>query len=604
MIRAKNLVLRKTYIVRKLSDKSVVTGTSSGNAGGLLLPLVIGAPVGLGFGVAYKCTMDKQFSDKLKTQFPIISDILVPFVAALKVIGIHEIEVNDDSTSPPSVDSPLNNDKDVDVAVDSQLQAEIIVADDKKEDIQTTIETHVELPQTKSVDVEPPSSYQSNDDIHDTTTISSSETFQENSEEISVEASHQDAVVEAPLPQVPIPSSSSISTSTEKHNEEDVGSEVRKSLLGEFLEDVDERTKAMRADIDKSLINDFSSLDDAALKFRLAQMNMELVERIKWEGIRLQETVRNVEEKSYNHYSLLLNQQLSTMEISNQKKLHELEKTLHDEHTKKLEEINVQHEKNLQNALIELGEKFNKNLRDEIDKTTNKVQQDLQDDYLLALARLREEHVKYLIRVEKDIAASNESLSEINAVIEAKTNNKLLSTYVHNISAAVLVAENGMHTSEPLRGHLQALAKCASDDETIKVVLKAIPPAAYTDGICTVPQLLERFAVVRDEVRKAALAPEAAPMLIGQIIGNMLAYITLEPSGNVSGDSIEAILARATYHMERNELFEAIREIEGVKGYPRKLMADWESLARDRLIINDLALVLRAQASLRHKQLS
>ena len=54
-------------------------------------------------------------------------------------------------------------------------------------------------------------------------------------------------------------------------------------------------------------------------------------------------------------------------------------------------------------------------------------------------------------------------------------------------------------------------------------------------------------------MRKAALAPESAPPLIGQLIGSLLAGITWSPKGYVRGDGVEEVLARAQYLLDRGD---------------------------------------------------
>ena len=78
-------------------------------------------------------------------------------------------------------------------------------------------------------------------------------------------------------------------------------------------------------------------------------------------------------------------------------------------------------------------------------------------------------------------------------------------------------------------------------------------------------ELQVRFQVMRDEVRKAALAPDNAPQLVGQIIGTLMASIASAPKGYVTGDGVEERLARAQFELERGRVRQAVKEIEGVE---------------------------------------
>lgn len=111
-----------------------------------------------------------------------------------------------------------------------------------------------------------------------------------------------------------------------------------------------------------------------------------------------------------------------------------------------------------------------------------------------------------------------------------------------------------------------------------------------------------RFHVVKDEVRKAGLAPENAPPLVGQMIGNILASISIEPSKPIEGEGIEAILSRTNGYVDEGRLDLALQEVESIKGYPRILMADWEEMLKNRLIAEQVVEGLRAITALKHVQ--
>jgi mitofilin len=83
-----------------------------------------------------------------------------------------------------------------------------------------------------------------------------------------------------------------------------------------------------------------------------------------------------------------------------------------------------------------------------------------------------------------------------------------------------------------------------------------------------------------------------------------LSFVSIKPTGNVQGDSVEAALSRIDYHLERNELNEALKETQSIRGYPRTLMSDWERMAHDRLVVDQAIRSLKAVSALRHLEIS
>jgi MICOS complex subunit MIC60 len=133
-------------------------------------------------------------------------------------------------------------------------------------------------------------------------------------------------------------------------------------------------------------------------------------------------------------------------------------------------------------------------------------------------------------------------------------------------------------------------------------LVSTLPKCATTTGVPTLATIRSRFHVVKDEVRKAGLAPANAPPLLGQMIGNFLAMISVEPTKPIAGEGIEAVLSRTYGFVEDGQLDLALKEVQNIRGYPRILMADWEEMLTNRLIAEQAAEGLRAVTALKHIQ--
>jgi hypothetical protein len=104
-----------------------------------------------------------------------------------------------------------------------------------------------------------------------------------------------------------------------------------------------------------------------------------------------------------------------------------------------------------------------------------------------------------------------------------------------------------------------------ADDELIKAVIASLPKSACTTGVPTLAAVKARFHVVKEETRKAGLAPESAPPMLGQMIGNFLAMVSVQPSAPVNGEGIEAVLSRASASVACGDLSQALEEIDEIQ---------------------------------------
>lgn len=99
----------------------------------------------------------------------------------------------------------------------------------------------------------------------------------------------------------------------------------------------------------------------------------------------------------------------------------------------------------------------------------------------------------------------------------------------------------------------------------IGAVISSLPKSACTSGVPTLGVIKSRFHVVKEEARKAGLAPERAPPLLGQMIGNFLAMVSMQPTTPISGEGIEAVLSRASASVDCGDLSQALEEIDEIQ---------------------------------------
>ncbi|KAG1379974.1 hypothetical protein G6F60_005093 [Rhizopus arrhizus] len=150
---------------------------------------------------------------------------------------------------------------------------------------------------------------------------------------------------------------------------------------------------------------------------------------------------------------------------------------------------------------------------------------------------------------------------------------------------------------QPFVDELQALDHNTKDDEVIQTVLSVISKEIAEEGVNTVSELAVRFEEVSQEVRRVALVPEDGGFG-SHIISILMSWLMFKKSGLSEGDDVESILARTEYYLKRDNLEHATRELNQLKGWPKKLAQDWIQSARHHLEVKQALEVAETQAVL------
>ncbi|TPX48014.1 hypothetical protein SeMB42_g02013 [Synchytrium endobioticum] len=131
----------------------------------------------------------------------------------------------------------------------------------------------------------------------------------------------------------------------------------------------------------------------------------------------------------------------------------------------------------------------------------------------------------------------------------------------------------------------------------IEILLDSIPNDVAISGVATVPYLEERFLAMRDQIRRIQLLPDDAGP-VSYVVAVGLSSFILPKEGFVPGNDVEAILARAEHWMMEGDLDAATREVNGLKGWPKRLADDWLKEARQRLEVKQVVDILDAHIKL------
>lgn len=403
------------------------------------------------------------------------------------------------------------------------------------------------------------------------------------------------------------PAASHSSALPHVHSESSMKNLQNSGSMGEVLGTVAKNSIALRHELETILLKDIDKMDAEALRIRITQLAAEMFERLSWESVRLSHSVRVVETELTQKYEELMAKQRKELEFEVTKLLFERERELEQQNESKVKDISAKFQTELQNTIKAQAEGFNETLKKELETQAKQIQTQLQDEINHHLAMIRKSHADKLMEIQPKIESLNADLKKYNEVFDNTKDAVSFTLKSHSISSAVLALEIMLSSSTAatkgtsVASKLDHLKKLCKEDTLVTNLLEGLPSRVQRGGALSVPELQVRFHVMRDEVRKAALAPEAAPKLIGQLVGTVLASISLAPKGYVTGEGTEEVLARAAYYLERGRLKECVKEVDSVKGYSSVLMDDWKLLAKDRLIVDQALRTLKADSIVRHK---
>lgn len=380
--------------------------------------------------------------------------------------------------------------------------------------------------------------------------------------------------------------------------------------LAEVMKEVAKQAVLFRRELESSLLKDIDSMDAAQLRTRITELVAELFERHSWENLRLGVIVDEMEADFSQRYDKLLRIQREQLEFEVQKILFEKEKELAQSSVTQMENLEAKYREQLHEALRSQAEGFQSTLQKELEANGQRIQEELQSQLNSRVAMLRKSHNDHLLELQPMLSEVSANLEAFNATVESAGQMVQQCLADHALSAAVLSLESLL--SEPMNTRKQPLLKeqvaklraMCREDALVVSVMDALPENVIREGALTLPELQVRFQVMREEMRKAALAPENAPKMVGQLVGSVLASISFAPNGYIRGPGTEEALARAAFCLERGNLRACLHELEGIQGYSRVLMQDWQKLATDRVVVDQALNVLRANAILRHRSLA
>ncbi|KAG5457593.1 MAG: mitochondrial inner membrane protein Mitofilin, partial [Olpidium bornovanus] len=291
-------------------------------------------------------------------------------------------------------------------------------------------------------------------------------------------------------------------------------------------------------------------------------------------------------QKIVGEHSKQLQQAAAEAEDRTREKVRKTENHLREDFALEKADFTLAHNEELKRQLNSQASKFEAKLRDELATQALTLERRWLREVRLQVDRERGGRLARLDQLETRLVAL-ERLTDHNAgVLEESVRG-------HRLRAAVQALRDAL--SEPIRrpfarelAAVQAVAgveggNSSQGNAVICTAAASIPASAANVGVDTLPDLVSRFTVVAEEVRKVALVPEDAAGVVPHAISTILSSLMFRKHGLPEGDDVESILARTEFYLREEELDAATRELNQLKGWAKLIAGDWLKAARAHL---------------------
>jgi hypothetical protein len=276
----------------------------------------------------------------------------------------------------------------------------------------------------------------------------------------SSSSSVQTDTTPAPAPSVAAPEtpSSSFASDSEKLLS------LRVHALDRTLSDISADMTALQSEAELALAKDLQDLDVESLRKRIVHLNAELLERIRWEGLRQQQVVQAAEAQFAQQYGSLLTQQRSELLVESERRVFEKEKVLINSYRSEIDDLKRAHEKELSTALAEQQKQLMDLSVVDMEKAQTALQEDMNQAHSLQMAMVKEQHVKNLLQVQNDVSANNIQLAMLRDAVKNEFDKTCVSHETHALSAAVLLMERALLAGKSVKAEVAVLKNFAAGE--------------------------------------------------------------------------------------------------------------------------------------------
>ena len=199
--------------------------------------------------------------------------------------------------------------------------------------------------------------------------------------------------------------------------------------------------------------------------------------------------------------------------------------------------------------------------------------------------------------------AEGPGLSQVEARIAAveETVRSLGPAAASRGSASVLVLAAGQLRDRllgpgPFRAELDTVRQVAQSRVLVDRELQSAMDrlgALASDGVVTVDQLTREFAGLARQII-AATAPDEG--WVADLWGRVRSVVSVRRTGDIEGDTTQAIVARAEVRLGDRDVAGAVSELDSLDGLSLELVRPWLELARARATADEAAALIATRA--------
>jgi hypothetical protein len=388
----------------------------------------------------------------------------------------------------------------------------------------------------------------------------------------------------------------SSSTSSEKQQQQqpephsvveairDAAKKVEKAAVEASKSEIAKVEAQLKADIEKVLSKDLSSLNIEGLRERVVQLTLELKDRNKWEAIRLHEVITKTIEDLSQKYLVKMKEQEAAFE-----------NLVRVEVANAAMEAAASTEERLSKSLQERLAKQREALRAEMELNIERAREDERH----AADTERKARTEILHEMEKRLNTFDEALRDRdNSRLDlARSKRAILAAL--KFTQAALLEETAPQQVEQC---LSELRVASAGDPIITEALDALPHRVFASGVPSTHRLAKAFEKdVKPDILQASLIPENASLLQQALAKATTALlITGKPSVSPApeDDSIESKCGRILIHLDQEDLVSALAEAEKIPKQVQERSAnfkDWLAQVQDRLRVEAALRLLTAR---------
>jgi len=338
----------------------------------------------------------------------------------------------------------------------------------------------------------------------------------------------------------------------------------------------------LRADIERVLAKDLSTLSEEGLRERVVQLTLELKDRNRWEAIRLHEVItKTIEDLSSKYLSMLKEQEAAFESVIRA----EVANSAMDAAAATEERLS----KSLQDRLARQREALRMEMDLNIDKAREEERQAADEERKQRTAILHEMESK-LIGLEEAMREKDRARLELQ-----RTKRAVLAAL--RFSRAALVDKATPHEVEE---SLTELRLATAGDRVVSEVLDTLPHRVFASGVASLHKLARSFETdVKPDILRASLVPENASLVQQALARATTALmITGKPSVSPEDNSIDAQCQRIQTLLDQEDLVSAINQAQALPSgivHQSASLKDWLSQAQDRLRVEAAIRMLTAR---------